>query len=65
MVKNPAVELTVRGRTYPLLARLAQAQEREDLWNIALAYYTGYDAYKSRSEDYREIPIFVLEPREA
>ncbi len=41
-------------------ARVATAAERERLWPMAVATYSGYRGYQERTD--REIPLVVLEP---
>ena len=61
LVANPDVELTVGGATRPMLARTADAAERDELWPRVVAAYRGYADYQRRTE--RAIPIVVLGPR--
>ncbi|MGI9185710.1 MAG: nitroreductase family deazaflavin-dependent oxidoreductase [Solirubrobacteraceae bacterium] len=49
-----------RGRR-AVRARVATAAERERLWPMAVATYSGYRGYQERTE--REIPLVILEPR--
>jgi deazaflavin-dependent oxidoreductase (nitroreductase family) len=62
LVANPHVELqdgTVR-KEYD--ARRVAGDERAQWWERAVAAYPPYAQYQQRTE--REIPVFVLEPRE-
>jgi deazaflavin-dependent oxidoreductase (nitroreductase family) len=43
------------------IARIAQGDERQHLWELAVAYYPGYNAYRKWAEN-REIPVVVLTP---
>lgn len=61
LVADPAVELTVRGRTLPMHARTATAAERADLWPQITREYRGYAAYQRKTT--REIPVVICEPR--
>ena len=58
---TPACTLTFDDRTEPYLAREVKGDEREIYWHIAAGYYSGYDAYKTRTSG-REIPVMVLTP---
>lgn len=58
---HPQCEVQFRGRTSTYLAREAAGPEREALWQLALTYYQGYDAYKERAS-HRVIPVMILEP---
>jgi deazaflavin-dependent oxidoreductase (nitroreductase family) len=58
---NPRVRfLGPRGTTGDYLAREAEGDERDRLWDEAVDYYAGYATYKVRAGT-REIPIVVLE----
>ena len=57
---NPAVEVTMEGRTRPMRARVASAQEKEDLWPQVVSAYKGYGQYQQRTD--RDIPLVILEP---
>lgn len=59
---NPLAQVTFRGRTRAFIAHEAQGYERAELWQRAVAYYPGYQAYQRRAEG-RNIPIMVLTPR--
>lgn len=50
-----------RGRRgLPMRARTATAQERPELWRVAVGVYGGYATYQARTE--REIPVVVCSP---
>jgi hypothetical protein len=40
---------------------VADPQERERLWPMAVQVYGGYEDYRRRTE--REIPLVILSPR--
>jgi deazaflavin-dependent oxidoreductase (nitroreductase family) len=58
---NPEVEVTIKGQRRPMVARVADAEERARLWPLVTAKYRGYASYQTRTE--REIPLVLLEPR--
>jgi F420H(2)-dependent quinone reductase len=59
--KNPRVTfLGPRGVTGDYVAREAEGEERERLWDDAVDYYSGYTTYQGRT-DGRRIPVVVLE----
>jgi deazaflavin-dependent oxidoreductase (nitroreductase family) len=62
LVANPDVELTVAGRTLPMRARTASAEEKARLWSDIVAANPGYAAYQRRTR--RDIPVVICEPRE-
>jgi deazaflavin-dependent oxidoreductase (nitroreductase family) len=58
---NPEAEVEVKGRRTKVQARLAEGEERADLWRRHCEQYSGWDYYESKLD--REIGVFVLEPR--
>jgi deazaflavin-dependent oxidoreductase (nitroreductase family) len=58
---NPEVTLNQNGLRGKYIARMAELEERQDYWQLAVYYYPGYQSYEKRCNG-REIPIFVLEP---
>ena len=58
--ENPDVEVTMRGSTRKMRARVASIDEKERLWPLVTAKYKGYAAYQRRTE--RDIPLVILEP---
>ena len=61
LVANPDTTVQVGSRRRPVHARVATADERSRLWTLMVGVYSGYEAYRRRTE--REIPLVVLEPR--
>jgi deazaflavin-dependent oxidoreductase (nitroreductase family) len=57
---NPDVKVTMGGRTRPMRARVATADEKAELWPQVVAAYKGYEGYQARTD--RDIPLVVLEP---
>jgi len=57
---NPDVEVTMRGRTRNMRARVASTEERASLWPRVTQKYRGYASYQKRTV--REIPLVILEP---
>ncbi len=58
---NPDAEIEVRGQRRSVRARIAEGEERADLWRRANDQYGGFDEYRERTA--RPIRVFVLEPR--
>jgi deazaflavin-dependent oxidoreductase (nitroreductase family) len=58
---NPRVKLLAPKRTGEYVAREAEGEERERLWNEAVDVYAGYQTYQGRAGN-RRIPVIVLEP---
>jgi len=59
---NPETKIRIGGEQRPVRARLAKAEEREELWAKAVRVWPAYDEYQERSKG-REIPVMVLERR--
>lgn len=57
---NPEAEVEVGRRRVAVRARLAEGEERADLWRRHMEQYAGWEFYESKLD--REIGVFVLEP---
>jgi len=57
---NPDAEVEVGRTRTKVRARLAEDEERADLWRRHMEQYSGWDYYESKLD--REIGVFVLEP---
>lgn len=58
---NPEVEVFLDGKTARYIAKDAQDEEHERLWNEAVGLYSGYEKYRRRAGG-RKIPVVLLEP---
>jgi deazaflavin-dependent oxidoreductase (nitroreductase family) len=58
---NPDAEIEVGRERRPVRARVAEGEERADLWRKHNEQYSGFDEYEARTD--RDIALFVLEPR--
>jgi len=58
---NPDAEVEVGRKRSRVRARIAEGDERADLWRRHMEQYSGWDYYESKLD--REITVFVLEPR--
>lgn len=61
LVANPDTTIQIGSKRTNVHARVAEAEERERLWKLAVGVYKGYEDYRRRTE--REIPLVVLTPR--
>jgi F420H(2)-dependent quinone reductase len=59
---NPGASIQLRDRIIRVTAREATGDERDQLWQGAVAAYDGYARYQQRTE--RKIPVVLLEPVE-
>ena len=62
LVKHPEIVVSHRRRRMRLRARLANPEEKSELWPICDQHYAPYAEYRDRTD--RDIPIFVCEPRD-
>jgi F420H(2)-dependent quinone reductase len=62
LVANPHVELQDGTVTKEYDAREVSGTERDEWWKRAVAAYPPYAEYQKKTD--RQIPVFVLEPRE-
>ena len=60
LVKHPEIMVSQRRRRMKLRARLANPEEKPELWPICDQHYAPYADYRKRTT--RDIPIFVCEP---
>jgi deazaflavin-dependent oxidoreductase (nitroreductase family) len=58
---NPNAEVEVGRDRHQVRARVAEGEERADLWRKHNDQYAGFDEYEERTD--RDIALFVLEPR--
>jgi F420H(2)-dependent quinone reductase len=57
---NPAAEIQIGGERRRVRARVAEGEERAELWQKMNAQYAGFDDYEANTA--RDIAVFVLEP---
>lgn len=58
---NPDAEIQIGGERRLVRARVAEGEERAELWQKMNVEYEGFDDYATRTA--RDIAVFVLEPR--
>ena len=58
---NPDAEVEVGRQRQPVRARVAEGEERAELWGKHNAQYAGFDDYQAKLD--REASVIVLEPR--
>ncbi len=56
---KPEVTIQVKAERFPVRARVADAQEKPDMWKKMTAAWPAYDEYQEKTD--REIPVVVLE----
>jgi deazaflavin-dependent oxidoreductase (nitroreductase family) len=57
---NPEAEIEVGRERRAVRARVADGEERAELWRKHNEQYSGFDEYEARTN--RDIAVFVLEP---
>lgn len=57
---DPEVQVKVANQEFKATARVAEGDEREELWNAMVDYYAPYTDYQEATE--RRIPVVVLDP---
>ena len=60
VLKHSEIAVNHRGRGMKLVACLATAEEKADLWPICDQHFPPFAEYRTRTN--RDIPIFVCEP---
>ncbi|HZB92663.1 MAG TPA: nitroreductase family deazaflavin-dependent oxidoreductase, partial [Stellaceae bacterium] len=60
---EPEVRFQVANKKYRGVARITSGAERERLFRMMAGLFPPYDSYQAKTA--REIPVVVLEPREA
>ncbi len=58
---NPDAEVELRGERRRVRARVAEGEERTELWRKMNEQYGGFEDYSARTA--RDIPVFALERR--
>jgi deazaflavin-dependent oxidoreductase (nitroreductase family) len=58
---TPEAEVEIGRERRPVRARVAEGEERAELWRRHNEQYSGFDEYEARTD--RDIALFVLEPR--
>jgi deazaflavin-dependent oxidoreductase (nitroreductase family) len=61
MRADPTVEVTYRDKTVKAIAREADGEEKQAIWDRARTMYAGYEAYARRIK-HRQIHIMILGP---
>lgn len=61
VVAHPEVTAEIGTETHALRARVADADEREPIWEKQKSDYPGFAEYEAKTD--RVIPVVILEPR--
>ena len=60
LLDNPNCEIRFGRDQHKVTARIAEGEERTELWQVMTDLYAPYNDYQSATD--REIPVVVLEP---
>jgi deazaflavin-dependent oxidoreductase (nitroreductase family) len=60
---NPEAEVEIGRKRQAMRARIAEGEERAELWRKSNEQYAGFDDYIEKLGPDREVSVFVLEPR--
>ena len=60
LLAEPTVSIQVANDRYTAVARVAEGEEREELWSMMVDYYGPYTDYQAATA--RKIPVVVLDP---
>jgi len=58
---EPNAEIEVKAERIPVVASVAEGEERARLWSLMNEVWPAYDDYQTKTD--REIPVVVLTPR--
>jgi deazaflavin-dependent oxidoreductase (nitroreductase family) len=56
---HPEVQVQIKGHRFPARPRVAEGEEREQLWKAMTEVWPDYEKYQAKTD--REIPVVVLE----
>ena len=59
MLRNPHVEVQIKGERFHAHPRVAEGEERQRLWTQMNRMWRHYDEYQTKTD--RESPVVVLE----
>jgi len=59
LVANPQITIQDRAEVHHLTARTATAEEKAELWPLAVAQWPDYENYQAKTE--RDLPLVICE----
>ncbi|MFC7978790.1 nitroreductase family deazaflavin-dependent oxidoreductase [Streptomyces cinereoruber] len=63
LLADPRARIQVAADVHEVVAREAEGEERDRLWDAMAAIFPQYKSYRKKTE--RRIPVVVLEPRDS
>jgi deazaflavin-dependent oxidoreductase (nitroreductase family) len=61
LVANPDASVEIGTDSFPVQARVAAGEEREQIWEQQKRDWTGFAEYEEKTKGIREIPVVVLD----
>jgi deazaflavin-dependent oxidoreductase (nitroreductase family) len=61
LVANPDASVEIGTDSFPVHARVAAGEEREQIWEQQKRDWTGFAEYEEKTKGIREIPVVVLD----
>lgn len=61
LLADPEVTIEIKRERLPMVARVADADEKAEIWPELVAMYSSFDTYQARTE--RDIPVVICSPR--
>ncbi len=61
LVANPETTVEVGAETIPVVARVLEGEEREEIWERQKQLMAGFAEYEEKVAGAREIPVVLLE----
>jgi deazaflavin-dependent oxidoreductase (nitroreductase family) len=61
LVANPDASVEIGTDSFPVHARVAAGEEREQIWEQQKRDWTGFAEYEEQTRGIREIPVVVLD----
>jgi deazaflavin-dependent oxidoreductase (nitroreductase family) len=58
LAADPNVQVQIKGERFPATARVADPEEKPDMWAKMVGVWPAYDDYQKKTS--REIPVVVL-----
>jgi deazaflavin-dependent oxidoreductase (nitroreductase family) len=61
LVANPDVTVEIGTESFPVHARVAAGDEREQIWSKQKSDWPGFAEYDEKTKGIREIPVVILD----
>ncbi|HET7296984.1 MAG TPA: nitroreductase family deazaflavin-dependent oxidoreductase [Gemmatimonadales bacterium] len=60
---NPDATVEIGTESFPVTARVAEGEERDEIWERQKRDWPGFAEYEAKTKGIREIPVIVLDKR--